>query len=910
MNSKILSKCFALFVILLFPITMTMFLPTQAISDNDSNFLNAKGNDSFIEDFTTTTYRDGGATDAYGWGSGTVLNPRNYTWELLDFLATPNPVSGLEVQGRKAYIACLNYTSTPDDVKVIDLSDLYNLVVLDTTNFYSGSMTIDVDGDTIYVGKDFAITPAQYLLTYDATDPTNVGIYDNIVTSGLVTDIDAEGRLVYFTEYGASDGKSIGVLDAEDPSNLVNINNNWTSDQALGLEVEGQIAYVAASFDGFYVLNIASKHRSFEYGYVDTPGNATDVIIDGDLAYLADGPGGVHIIDVNDPTNPTIVGSYDTPGNALRLVKQGNTLFIADGYGGVQVLDVADPANPLFVTEMQSISYVSDLDLYGGDLVVGTADGVYTYHIGYVGDFSSMWYDNPYSALNATDVRVQGNIAYVVGGSDGLYTLDISNPLNPILLDQDIQGGTPYYRKLDVRGNFAYVCDYGNAFRVYNISDPTNIIQTDTRTLSYTTDIAVAGDMAFIADGSLGVYIYNISDPYNIPSPYSSFDVFTNVTSLWVQGNYLYVVDNIAGGPIATSLYIYDISDIANEVLLGSDSVDAQFFDIFVDGDIAYTADKDWMILYDVTDPTLPGFTSWTNQESYGVWGFGPYCLSADTFEGVSLVNCTDINLVNSIMSIYPNATGALQVTTHGDYTYVANTSSLVILRHFESAGATFDPGTSIAQSLEVDSATGDDIKLATLTTEHFIPPGTGIDYYMSADGGAHWEAVTPGVEHEFVFSGDDLRWKAEITGPKDRSAHIYQITIDYFFNEAPSIPTINDPGDVIQVGSVEVNWSTSTDDAGIDHYELQMDNETGFTTPVYTFNVPGLSQVRVRAVDIYDLAGGWSAVVNLTVDIPPTSTPLDLPWWVYVIIGGGLLLITAIVVVIVVVRKRKVVTR
>ncbi|MGC9777860.1 MAG: hypothetical protein HZR80_01295 [Candidatus Heimdallarchaeota archaeon] len=66
MNSKALLKCFALFVILLFPITMVLFLPASAISDNYSNFLNVKSSDTFTEDFTTTTFRDGGATDAYG----------------------------------------------------------------------------------------------------------------------------------------------------------------------------------------------------------------------------------------------------------------------------------------------------------------------------------------------------------------------------------------------------------------------------------------------------------------------------------------------------------------------------------------------------------------------------------------------------------------------------------------------------------------------------------------------------------------------------------------------------------------------------------------------------------------------------------------------------------------------------
>ena len=45
---------------------------------------------------------------------------------------------------------------------------------------------------------------------------------------------------------------------------------------------------------------------------------------------------------------------------------------------------------------------------------------------------------------------------------------------------------------------------------------------------------------------------------------------------------------------------------------------------------------------------------------------------------------------------------------------------------------------------------------------------------------GINWEEVTPGVEHEFVNEGNDLRWRAIIDGPTDRSVHLYELVIDY----------------------------------------------------------------------------------------------------------------------------------
>ena len=128
-------------------------------------------------------------------------------------------------------------------------------------------------------------------------------------------------------------------------------------------------------------------------------------------------------------------------------------------------------------------------------------------------------------------------------------------------------------------------------------------------------------------------------------------------------------------------------------------------FDVHVDGDMLYlagTSDGNGMWLYNITDPffmTIPDWISTTN--THGVWSFGPYILSANMEDGVSIVNATTPTIITT-ESTYADATNALQVTTHGDYTYVANKTSLVILRHFESAGDTYVPGIDIAQSLEM----------------------------------------------------------------------------------------------------------------------------------------------------------------------------------------------------------------
>jgi len=49
-------------------------------------------------------------------------------------------------------------------------------------------------------------------------------------------------------------------------------------------------------------------------------------------------------------------------------------------------------------------------------------------------------------------------------------------------------------------------------------------------------------------------------------------------------------------------------------------------------------------------------------------------------------------------------------------------------------------------------------------------------NFYLSADGGANWEEVTPNVNHVFTNSGTDLRWKITGSGP----FRVTKVTVDY----------------------------------------------------------------------------------------------------------------------------------
>lgn len=768
----------ALFLLSLFPLTNVFTLTAYSLNGNDSwNNLSPNGLVNYFEDFTDENYNDDSTTTAEGWGTGTIRNALDYTLEILDFYPTVSPVRGLDVQGRKAYVSGYNTTDDIDTFLILNISDSANMELMSSRDYSKHIGPVKVDGDGAYLGF---IGGAPKIHSYNASNPYTLAstVYrDSISTDGLVTDIDIQGYLIYYTVYNSASSRSIKLAGGQDIDNLDWLTFEWNSDKTLGIDVEGQIVYAAESDNGLYILDGSLRDPITELGNLDTPGNATDVLVDGQTAYIADGPAGVHIVDVSDTSNPVMLGSIDTPGNARRLAIQEDTLYVADGDGGVQVIDVTIPNAPEIITEIV-LPYTWELDLYGGDLIVGTDDGVYSIGIGAgMTDFSYA-YPNAFDLFNVSDVRVKGDVAYLACGTAGLATVDISNPSNPILLDSQTASGANII-KLDVDGRYAHLLA-DNGVYVYDISDPTNIVSAGGIGGGGLTDIYVRGQIQFVSFTG-GLAIVNASNPAAPTILSNNALPTTNLTAVWVQGQHVYLVDDI--GAAGNGFLIYSVKDYTAPVLTDTQPRDSHHYDVYVDGDFAYLGGGKWMAMYNVTDPYDTHYSNfYTDYNSHGVWGFGPYILSADSDDGATLIDAR--NLAAAVTYNYPDATGAIQITTHGDFTYIANTSNLLIMRHFRSAAGTFDIAGSQAQSITIDS-TEELVENVTLTFSGDLPIGTDIEFYLTSDG-VHWESVLPGVKYTFTEIGSDLRWRAVFTGSVDYTARIYSLNILYEHEPKP----------------------------------------------------------------------------------------------------------------------------
>lgn len=159
--------------------------------------------------------------------------------------------------------------------------------------------------------------------------------------------------------------------------------------------LDGSYVYAAKSGNGLRIANVSNPASPTRSGTYNPAGvQVWDVAVAGGYAYItcSHATGGeLRVLDVSDPALPTWVGTYTSPD--LELVFAA--VDVSDGYAYVAgeediiVLDLGDPVNP------QRVS------------------GIYS---GY-----------------PVDIRAMQNQAIVYDFYRGLFFLDVSDPLNPLV---------------------------------------------------------------------------------------------------------------------------------------------------------------------------------------------------------------------------------------------------------------------------------------------------------------------------------------------------------------------------------------------------------------------------------------------------------------------------------------------
>ena len=263
-------------------------------------------------------------------------------------------------------------------------------------------------------------------------DVDNLEYLGSVIAPGLGHRMDCEvvGDRAYLSVATSSTG--VEVYDISDPANPQMIYSAgpaaWRS-QAFG-------DTLLASFcrtSGVVLFDISGSTPVL-LGQYNPPGSA-EALEGGDMAgnilYCAAHQNGIYIIDVSNPYSPQKTGEY-APENvyAWNLVYSAPYLFVANGRFGLSVIDTQG-----------SLQEVATLALPGC----------------------------------ANDINQDGDILAISLAVDGLATVDISDPLNPVLRDIAPTGGC-----LWGAGITDHLVAVGSWYlmETFDISNPDDIVRT------------------------------------------------------------------------------------------------------------------------------------------------------------------------------------------------------------------------------------------------------------------------------------------------------------------------------------------------------------------------------------------------------------------------------------------------
>ena len=274
------------------------------------------------------------------------------------------------------------------------------------------------------------------------------------------------------------------ITETELVYSLEEIDRVARSSTIMSLEVDRERNLVLASvtFQGFTIYDGNTQNLS-EISSLSL-GSEYEIAYSNGYAYVACLNIGIKAVNISDPSQPEVVDIHaegnSTEGTFVEI--RDDLLFIGDWSDGIEIVNISDPTNMVLLTSFHPSYEPSPLYLYGDYCYTNvltipvpgmppTPEGLSVIDISNLTNIQEVNFLSNYTGLAPS--AHQGNYLFAGGREDGLTIFDVSNPINPYIINQTSDGhGSALQVALD--GNFAFLTDEDDGLEVYDISDLVN----------------------------------------------------------------------------------------------------------------------------------------------------------------------------------------------------------------------------------------------------------------------------------------------------------------------------------------------------------------------------------------------------------------------------------------------------
>lgn len=223
------------------------------------------------------------------------------------------------------------------------------------------------------------------------------------------------------------------------------------------------------------------------------------------------------------PTAPIqVIGRLKLPSEAQDVSVLGETAFVAGGQAGLHIVDLSDPRQPVFLKTIDTVKFAETVKAastaFGGSVV---------------------------------------DIAFVVEGTEGITTYDVSDPSNAFSFNQGttaVDGNGMFVELPDDPSEpyVVYLAESWKGMRIFESSPATpgllayNGVFADTR--GFARAVSVRDGFAYVADDEMGLAILDVRTRFlGSVQVVSSCDTDGYARGVAVEGNYAFLADYHGG---------------------------------------------------------------------------------------------------------------------------------------------------------------------------------------------------------------------------------------------------------------------------------------------------------------------------------------------------------------------------
>ena len=455
---------------------------------------------------------------------------------------------------------------------------------------------------------------------------------------------------------------------AQDHENIERISRLYSSIEGpkdvVAIE---DILYVASHISGLQIFDVSDPGSIELIGlWDDNEGIMRDLVNDGDYFYLTDHLGGLYVVDVSDPQAPVAVAQHDIGGFARKIDIQGDYAYVTEIPLGLRIFDISNPDAPTEISQ-QEVEHSPNGITVWGDVAVVSAHEIYLIDI-----------SNPEQPREINRIRppdgsasvseISGDLLITLVGNGGFCIYDIGDPENEELL---CHYNGYFHEALRIVEDVLFIAAVDWGVIAYDISDPANPIRIDNvRFNGNPLGIDIEDEAAYVATSDLGVHIFDVADLENMEVVGQIYDP-VRVSDIEVFNDIVFVANGLCG------VTAVDIGDVEDPFEIGRCDTPGSVKNIAINGEIAcVTIDNIGVVLIDIGDPEEMEEIGRTGalEEPVQVEIRGEYCFVIEDRSGFYIFDISDPTNPELIMNY--DDRGSFKCFDMDDrFAYVANNS-------------------------------------------------------------------------------------------------------------------------------------------------------------------------------------------------------------------------------------------